>query len=647
VAGCLLAIPVSSGAAQRATDTTRLRDLVVTATRLETPREALAASVATVTGEELQRRGFRFVSDWLKEVPGATVVETGSFGSVTSLFLRGGESDYVKLLVDGVPVNQPGGSLDLSHLATADVERIEVVRGPGSVLYGSDAVAGVIQVFTRRGGTGQAWSLMARGGSQGTSDLRGRLAGGTASLGWSAGASRFGSRGTYDFNSDYAGWEADARVTARPGPRSDLSLAARWGDAEAHFPTDFAGVPVDSNQFTRDRALTLSVDAGHRLSDRAEVRILAGLLDTEARFRDAPDGPGDNAGYGFDAFRLGDVQRRFVDLRGNLRVPAGITLSGGLEAWRESQRLLDSTVSDFGDGPFVSADRFEANRSNLALYGQALAGIGGAIDLQAGARWDDNQVFGGFTTWRVGAVFRPAGWLRLHAAAGTAFKQPTFSEQFARTAFEVGNPDLTPERSTSWEVSGEAGLFARAVTMTATWFDQRFDDMIGYLPGSPGEPTYANVGRATARGAELAVSARLRPDLDVTAGLTRLLARVEDPGEAGGVYQEGDALLRRPDLTMRAGAAWRPRGTLLAADVLRTGARDDVDYRSFPAARVTLPAFTLVNASADVPLSALRGTWSPRVTLTLDVRNLLDARYESVVGFPGRGRLVMGGVRIE
>ncbi|HEX9165843.1 MAG TPA: TonB-dependent receptor, partial [Gemmatimonadales bacterium] len=524
MAGALLAA-ASFASAQQAVDTTRLGDLVVTAARIETPRAALPASVTVVTGEELRRRGFRFVADWLRELPGAVVVETGSFGSVTSLFLRGGESDFVKLLIDGVPANQPGGSLDLAHLGTADIERIEVVRGPASVLYGSDAVTGVIQVFTRQGGAGGRLSLLARGGSLGSSDLRARVAGGTTRLGWSAGASRFGSDGSYPFNSGYENWDAQARLTSRPGPRTDLSLAVRWGDAESHFPTDFAGVPVDSNQFTRDRTLTVGFDGGYRVSNRADVRVQASLLDADARFTDAPDGEDDRAGYGFDASRRGEVRRTTVDVRGNLRAARGVTLTAGTEAWRESQRLFDSTVSDFGDGASAEVDRFDARRTNLALYGQVLADVGPAIDLQAGARWDDNEVFGGFGTWRVGAVYRPAAGVRVHGAAGTGFKQPTFSEQFARSAFEVGNPALAPERSTSWEVAAEADLLRGAATVAATWFDQRFDDLIGYLAAAPGEPTYANVGRARARGVEVTVAVRPTEELDISAGLTWLATR--------------------------------------------------------------------------------------------------------------------------
>src|SRR5206468_8359662 len=147
-----LALTVStSAAAQDAQDTTRLKELVVTATRTPTPPDAVVSSITTISGDDLRARGLHFVQDALREVPGAAVVQVGSFGGVSSLFLRGGESDYVKVLVDGVPVNQSGGAFDWANLTLDNVDRIEVLRGPASVLYGSDAVTGVVQIFTRRG----------------------------------------------------------------------------------------------------------------------------------------------------------------------------------------------------------------------------------------------------------------------------------------------------------------------------------------------------------------------------------------------------------------------------------------------------------------------------------------------------------------
>src|SRR5881628_2604501 len=132
-------------------DTITLKPVVVTATRVPAPRDAVPAAVTVLTGDALRARGIRTVADALRLVPGAAVMQTGSFGGQTSLFLRGGESDYVKVLVDGVPQNTPGGAYDFANLTTDNVERIEVVRGPASVLYGSDAMTGVVQIFTRDG----------------------------------------------------------------------------------------------------------------------------------------------------------------------------------------------------------------------------------------------------------------------------------------------------------------------------------------------------------------------------------------------------------------------------------------------------------------------------------------------------------------
>ena len=138
-----LTVMATSLAAQETQDTTRLPELVVTPTRLPTRPDAVVSSVTIISGEDLRAQGIRFVQDALREVPGATVVQGGSYGGVSSLFLRGGESDYVKVLVDGVPVNQPGGAYNWANVTTDNIDRIEVLRGPGSVIYGSDAVTGV------------------------------------------------------------------------------------------------------------------------------------------------------------------------------------------------------------------------------------------------------------------------------------------------------------------------------------------------------------------------------------------------------------------------------------------------------------------------------------------------------------------------
>src|SRR5947207_1591357 len=176
----LSSLAASVAVAAQEPDTVVLNPVVVTATRVPTPADAVTAAVTIVSGRELQLRGIRTVAEALRAVPGAAVVETGSYGGQTSLFLRGGESDYVKVLVDGVPQNQPGGAFDFADLTTDNVDRIEIVRGPASVLYGSDAVTGVIQIFTRTGSGAPRVTAAARAGTYGAAEYQTGLAGGRA-----------------------------------------------------------------------------------------------------------------------------------------------------------------------------------------------------------------------------------------------------------------------------------------------------------------------------------------------------------------------------------------------------------------------------------------------------------------------------------
>jgi vitamin B12 transporter len=179
----LLLVP-SLAVAQQSPDTTVLRPVVISATRVPIDRRAAPASVTTITGDELRARGITMVSDALAMVPGLAIVQSGSFGATTAVFARGGESDYLKVLVDGVPLNKPGGAFDFATLTTDNLDRIEVVRGPTSVVYGSDAVAGVVQLFTRRVAGPPRGSVDVRGGTYGTIDGNAGVAGQSSLAGY-------------------------------------------------------------------------------------------------------------------------------------------------------------------------------------------------------------------------------------------------------------------------------------------------------------------------------------------------------------------------------------------------------------------------------------------------------------------------------
>lgn len=624
-------------------DTARLRPVVVTATRLPLRQTVPTASTTIISGEALRARGTLFVLDALRQVPGVVVAQTGSFGTTASLFLRGGESDYVRVLVDGVAVNDAGGAYDWSGLLAENVDRIEIVRGPASVLYGSDAVAGVIQIFTRAGEGSPRLSLAARGGSYGTTEGRLSLLGGSPAARYSVAATRLATSGTLPFNSGYTSTALSGQLRLAPARGTNVRIAARWRDGTVHYPTGSAGQLEDSNAYRPQRVLTASIDAGRFFTPRLEARLLVGGSRATSGTVDRPDGPADTVGV-YTYLSDGTAERGSIDARGNLYLTPRTVLTAGAEL--EGERERSTTYYESSYGP-PSNDDFRAQRTNRGYYAQLAGNMGSALSFTAGGRVDDNDRFGTFGTYRVAAGARLGNSVRVRAALGTAFKEPSFYETFA-TGFVTGNPALRPERTRSWEVGLSRDLASGRATASATWFAQRFRDLIQYtsLPPREGAPNYFNVAAANADGAELELV--LRSAVDLRASYTYLRTRVTDAGfdsTASANFVRGSRLLRRPTHLAQLRVARRLAGRgNVSLDVAYVGAREDRDFGSYPARPVVLAPYATVGAGAE--LAIMRDARRPDLALTLSAENLLGARYQTVVGFPAPGRTLLAGVRL-
>ncbi|MBT8403040.1 MAG: TonB-dependent receptor [Gemmatimonadetes bacterium] len=619
--------------------------LVVTATPVPLEAARLGASVTLLRGDDLRRRGLTRVVDALREVPGLAVARNGSFGAVTSVFFRGAESDHVQVLVDGVQVNQPGGAFDFASLGIDEVERIEVVRGPGSALYGSDAVAGVIQVITRRGGGSPSGTASVRAGSFGRLDGSVSLSGGTEAVSYGFTLSRLTTDGILAFNNRHEQSVLAGHVRLRLDDASRARISARTSDRTYGFPTDGSGAVVDSNQNAFGDEFSVGLEVARRLGSRADARILVTLHDVESGTDDAPDGPADTLGFfGFQSLEA--MRRTSVDLRVSGEVDEAVTLTAGAEFEGQRVRSFNESLSQFGP----SAGRSEFDRSNRAGYLHGLFGAG-PVSIQAGLRYDDNDQFGGSATWQVGGSWSPDDVTRLRASAGTGVKEPTFFEAFA-TGFTVGNPELEPERSRTLEIGVERSLGHDRVQLRATLFRQDLRDLIQYTfaPPTPGGPNYFNIAEARSRGLELGVEARTGP-VAWTVDWTRLDTEVVDAGFDEGpsaTFVEGNPLLRRPQDQLRIGGAWRRAGRLgFDAAVRFVGERDDRDFSDFPAAAVVLDAYTTLDVGIDLRLVDAGGD-RPGVTLFARGENLLDSEYQEVFGFeaPGRGLYVGGRVQV-
>jgi len=614
---------------QQPRDTVVLKPVVVTATRVPATADRIPAAVTVLRGADLAAQGIRSVADALETVSGAHIVETGSYGGQTSLFVRGGESDYVKVLLDGVPLNQAGGGIDLANLTTDNVDRIEIVRGPVSVLYGSDAMTGVVQIFTRRGAlTAPQFGAELRGGTYGTGEGAVDVAGGTQKLTYSARGSLFSSSGLYDYNNDYRNTVLSAALHANPDARTDATVAYRYGDDRYHFPTNGQGAPVDSNQRSAERGPLFSLSVTRSLGTTLSATASASLKESRAFYNDEPDSPGEDGTFWSRDYLRRSGAGGLVTWRAHDRV----SLIGGIDYEDERQSGTSEFSASYGTFP----DSIAVQRNTTGYFTQATM-IAGRSVVTAGGRLDDNSQFGSHGTYRVGLVYSLAPDTRLRASAGTGFKEPTFFENYAH-GFTLGNPDLDPERSQSWELGIERG------GVTVTYFDQRFRDLIEYNPAPPpGTPNYFNVGSALANGVEANLERALTRSVEITLAYTYLHTRVLESGSGSdpdGLFVPGKPLIRRPAHTVRPQVIVRPgSATRVTFGARWVGKRDDLDFsRPVGQRRVSQDPYTRVNVSAEYTLH--------RVVLLGSAENLFNDQSQEIPGYRPRGRTVLLGMRV-
>ena len=627
----------SSASAQVSTDTARIDPVVVTATRNPLAIGDLPASVTVLQGADLRARGVTSVSDALREVPGIAVARSGSFQGVTSVFTRGGQSTYTKVLIDGVPMNQPGGFFDWSTLTTDNVERIEIVRGPSSVVWGSDAVTGVVNIITRSGRGGSHMMASARAGTYGTIDGETQISHSSAAATYSVGLARHQSDGIYDYNNGSGSTVFSGRADGAIDEKTDGTFSVRYTDDVAHYPTNGSGQAVDSNAFSTSSQLALDARLRRKLTSMFSLQGSVGTSTHDG-------GTDDAAGQGStnSSETLDHIARRTGELRGvaTLGGNSVVTVGGQLE--EQSQR----SHSQSAFGTFTSASVFTATRHNSAGFAEVVNTTAKST-VTLGGRVDKNEKFGTFGTYRVAGQVQVMDQTHLRASVGTAFREPSFSETF-NTAFTTGNPDLEPERTSSWE----AGVtFGEAVRVQATYFSQQFTNLIDYNGAAVAPaPNYENIAKAEASGVE--VELNHPPVYGFSFDLTGTLldTKVTDAGFSASptaVIARDSALIRRPRMSgsFRLGytGIMRLRTDLVATFV---GERDDRRFNpDFTVSAIRLPAYGLLDWSAEYSLPSVAGR--PVVALTFRAANVLDQPYNSIDGYKAPGRQLLGGARIS
>ncbi|MGD9298647.1 MAG: TonB-dependent vitamin B12 receptor [Thiohalocapsa sp.] len=617
VAASLLSL-TTSGTASAATDADSAPDagfvdavsevdpVVVTATRTAETADATLAPVSVVTREDIERSQARSTLDLLRGLPGISMASFGGPGRVASLYLRGTNPNQVLFLVDGIKVGSATtGQTEFQNLPVDQIERIEVVRGPRSSLYGSEAAGGVVQVFTRRGGGPlQAFGSLSAGRYQ-TAGIAGGIRGGGEQ-------GRFSVAGNFDQS---RGFDACA---GRGFPYFD-GCGTDEPDADGYTNQGVsasAGYDV-SERFSVDASfLRAETDVDYDGAFQNEARNMQQVAGLTVRLR-----PLDlwdlklSAGRSWDEqrnFRDGAFASRFDTRRDSLSLQNDLAFGG--------KHLVTAGVDYLRDMVASDVDYAVDSRDNIGVFGEYQGWFGPAA-IKASLRYDDNEQFGGHTTGDVVLGFDVAPDLRITAAYGTAFTAPTFNDLYypGDAFFAGGNPDLEPEESRSAEL-GFAGRIG-PMDWSLNLFETHIDDLITLVP-----PTFAaeNLDRARIRGLEAVTFGRILAT-DISANLTLLDPRNESAGA-----DDGNLLARRPEQTFRLDLDRRFGRVGLGASFFAAGRRFDD-----PANSVRLDGYSLLDLRASY-------AFSDALQIQARLENVFDQEYETVAYYnqPGRGLYV-------
>jgi len=631
--------------------------LVVSASQIDQPLSRTPDSVTVIDGREIDAKQQFTLAAALRSVPGLTVQQNGGPGTVTSLFTRGGESDFTLVLIDGVRANAFGGGLDLSQVPLEDVDRIEVVRGPQSALYGSDAIGGVVQVITRSGGAPSARAQI----ETGSRDMR-RAAGATSGeingVRWQAGVNYFDDAGFtgkaangQTVSNDYA---KEVESTGSIGWRhassgADLQGSFLYVDTDRGSPGPFGSDPAHrfGGVNTVSKGQTSRVGGGVRwmqpwfgASSRVRQRVEFDAADYDLHF---------SSQFGLSD---GNSSRKHARVQTDVAASSAVGFSGGFEWLGESGGSTFITA-----GP--RAEPFPIERGVLGIFGEGRWNATDRATLTAGVRGerisrdalpgdpiafqprpDFPQETVTSVNPKIAASFAVIDGTRLRGAFGTGIRPPD--------AFEIAftdNSGLKPERSKSGEFGITQSAAGGAVQLDATAFFNNYTDLIisvGRSFSGVSRWRTDNISNARARGAELSAAWRINANVDVRGNYTFLdseILAVNGSSIAQTPYSVGDRLLRRPRHSGSIDASWSRNHATAFAQLQVRGETLDAEPAFGPTGGLyENPGYTVMNVG---------GSWRPVKAVEIFARalNLFDRQYEEVLGYPAPRRTAYVGAR--
>jgi len=615
--------------------------VVVSATRSPVPGEDSGADVETLNGQQLQLMNPVAADDAVRFLPGAVVNTAGQRGGLSSLFVRGGESTYNKVIVDGVSVTEPGGTIDFGTLSLGEVDRLEFLRGTQSTLYGSDAMTSVFQVWTRTGSTHvPELRFGADAGNYGTENGYASLAGADGRFDYNVFANQFNTTGE-SLNDDYSnslvggnlGYAVTDGISLRLRARHDNSVTGvpgAWNfNGTNVFDTGGVTYALSPDLGARARqnntlaSLDIAVKTGsnwtHHLTG-FEYNLKTTNLDSGISPENTPFGPINTP---FEA--LVNINRAGFDYQGDYLERTWADTTFGYEFEDENGSVNDPIPAAFASGG-------HGLRLNQAAYVQQALTLG-RLNIVAGGRFVHNTTFGnvgvprvalGFQAFRGGHVLSGT---RLNFSYATGIKEPRFEQTFVTSEFQLPNLNLKAERNRAFEAGFQQKFFDRFV-FAANYFNNLFHDQIEFITVNPTtfQGEYVNLQKSLAHGAEVELQSRLTSRLSWNSSYTYTSTQIlQAPAGSFPPFAQGDPLLRRPrhsatTLLTYLGARWG--GNLGGSFV---GPRPDSDFDGFNINHT--PGYFLLNVGGWYKINS-------RVTAYASVENALDHFYEEATGYP-------------
>jgi len=591
--------------------------VVVSATRFDIPRDQSPASISVVDSQDLDQKQIERVSDALREVPGLNVVQTGTPGQLTSVFMRGLPSEDMQVLLDGIPINQGlAGQFDFANLTVDDVDRIEVARGPQSTIYGPHALAGVVQIFTKEGTGPPGITVTSEGGTYDTYRESLESDGKVEQFDYSIGASRIDTDNARP-NNAYRNTDAISDVGWSPVEQLRIGGLFAYSESETGNPnTIFAPKPID-HFLTEKWFIAPRVDFH---LDWWDQRLIFDY-DHERQVND----PNQD---GFVGPTRALFVRTTIDYQSNLRPTSWLTLTSGLfystdKVGQERPFVLQT----FGPQPTFIQDDVQEN----AVYLEATTNIRNLI-LVAGGRLDEFNQFGDVWTYRVASSYKIEQTnTTLHSSVATGFSPPSSQDKIFGNNF-----NLNPEKDFGWDIGFEQRACQNRVALNATYFHNDLSNVIGF---NQSFNKAFNLGSAETQGLETELRAQPFTDLTLKASYTYLEAVKTSSADVGA--PQGSRLPRRPRNEAYASASYlwckKLRTTIEAKYV---NARQELNQVNFFGANMPIGDYGFVNFAAEYEVS-------PHFSIYGRIDNLTNEHYSEVFGFPNLGRAFYGGVKLR